>query len=1065
MTPMSENNGSENTRDVSAAMMKSRSNSSEYAGGDGSFHASEVESQSSQGASGGNTSASKRRTKASRACDQCRKRKIRCDYDDDKGVCTSCRKNGESCAFERIQLKRGPSKGAVRGHSVSRSISGENNNTAATAVGSGGEFSSPSSRQGSVLLPPLGQYLPQPAPVPSNLNATQQQQFWKVPYHDFQGQRRGSIDSLSSDMSAKSVNIPQEHLLYASPSAGHPPLHSPVTFGPNNSSTDSGYWPFRNSGGEESDELRRKSGSNPPSLKNVSQPPPPPLQQQQQQYSYSKFNNSFAQYGANGFPSRHGSIASEGMSPSASVPYQSVPMNQSNSNGLSQQQQQPIQWPKVQPKNLPPPQVQVQAADKEETLGNSFQKTIKKRRTVSASSGENKAEPGEYPLARFSSSGNDSLLGGNLVSPAGFVYGQIPEIQLIDTYYEFIHMVFPIIPLNKETVTNEILLVNTQPISPIHEINNYVILWFRNSLELLIRITLKRRSGLFYDSLTHSKERELSNEIRGNSNGGGSNDSKDDNLEMQGVFVTALNECLQKIVDIHPSFRENKDKISPKVKIIYLSTFVLLNYILAVVGYDNSFVLGMSTTIFKDFKVYELLLYDDEDDDATKSGSNDNDNTNNDNNSNNANNDNNDSRFYDENNAMNWDQAGYSITFKRLYVLLIIFDSLQCCSYGGPKLLNVPIEGASERFFQTKPHSNSKWVVDQSPTRMKFILQSVKFGELLAECSMKRRSICDLSRTQLTWEIPPYFLKGVTDEDDELFSLAQLLAAFILIRKEFVDCLLNLQDLETGELPTVDMELCGELIKLLCQLTSIILQALTVMMRTNPKNHIDYNYRPMKPMEHDDSGNSASRKFTTSQAESGKNSGNDFYHKLLGLQDNAEACLTNLLRGSISPYCISMLREIRNVMELVKKMPASLIGVVMACAGTHHNTANNNNNDPLAIIFQSQELVVKLSNCMNDMMQITSLLNMIKPVNLSDQDSDNTSATATITTTETISKSLNRDHSIMRRLYYSKAAKRDKKHIYPSSSSSPQLQETITTLKSFVLIGWKLLDDFELGWS
>lgn len=1102
---MSETSVPEDTRD---ATVKNRSDSSEFLGGNSSVHASEVESQGSQSVGGGNTSSSKRRTKASRACDQCRKRKIRCDYDDDRGVCTSCSKNSESCTFERVQLKRGPTKGAVRGHSVSRSASGENNTT--TFVTGNGEFSSPSSRRASVLLPPLAQYLPQPAPANLNVTQQQQQQFWKVPYRDFQGQRRGSIDSLSSDMSVRSINTPQDHLFYTSSSSGHQPLQSPMTLGPNNASMENSYWPFRSNGPEELDELRGKSGSYPSSFKSASQPPPPPLQQHhhQQQYSYPKFNNSFGQYFTSGFPSRHGSVASEGMSPSATVSFQSVPMNQSNSGSFpkpnkpyqQQQQQEPIQWSRFQSKNLPPPQVQVQAADKGDALGDSPQYATKKRRTVVAASEENRDETGEYPLARFPKSGKESLVGSNIVSPAGFVYGQIPEVQLIDIYYEFIHMAFPIIPLNKETITNEILLVNTQPISRIHEINNYVILWFRNSLELLIRIALKRKSGNFYDGLRHSKEGELNSEVGANSSVG-SNGSRGEGLGIQGFFVTALNECLQKIVDIHPSFRENKDAISPKIKLIYLCTFILLNYILAVVGYDNSFVLGMSTTIFKDFKVYELLLYDDDDDDqdgdgndysmennnATNVNADADDNDDEDSNKNNSDNNCNDTRFYDENSRIEMDQAGYSVTFKRLYVLLIIFDSLQCCSYGGPKLLNIPLEGASERFFQTKPGGNSKWTVDQSPTRMRFILQSVKFGELLTEITMNRRSICDISHTQLNWELPPYFLNSIADEDGETSSLAQLFSTFILLRKEFVDCLLNLQDLETGELPTVDMELSGELIRLLCKLTAIILQTLTLMMRINPKNHIDFNYRPMRPTERDDGGNLTKKDFPTATAmetpesttgvsgnstNTAKKSGNEFYQELLGLQHNTETSLTNFLRGSISPYCITMLREIRNVMELIKKMPASLIGVVMSCAGLHHNATNNNSNNknPLAVSSQSQELVVKLSNCMNDMMQITSLLNMINPVSLFDEDSDAASATATITT-ETISKKLTSNHSIMQKLYYSRAAKRNKNYPHPlstpssTSPSPPQLQETITTLKSFILIGWKLLDDLELGWS
>ena len=62
----------------------------------------------------------KKRTKASRACDQCRKKKIKCDYKDEKGLCSNCQRNGDRCSFERVPLKRGPSKGYTRSASHSR---------------------------------------------------------------------------------------------------------------------------------------------------------------------------------------------------------------------------------------------------------------------------------------------------------------------------------------------------------------------------------------------------------------------------------------------------------------------------------------------------------------------------------------------------------------------------------------------------------------------------------------------------------------------------------------------------------------------------------------------------------------------------------------------------------------------------------------------------------------------------------------------------------------------------------------------------------------------------------
>ena len=56
------------------------------------------------------------RTKVSRACDECRRKKIRCDAVDETGntPCTSCARTGTKCAFSRQPMKRGPSKGYIK---------------------------------------------------------------------------------------------------------------------------------------------------------------------------------------------------------------------------------------------------------------------------------------------------------------------------------------------------------------------------------------------------------------------------------------------------------------------------------------------------------------------------------------------------------------------------------------------------------------------------------------------------------------------------------------------------------------------------------------------------------------------------------------------------------------------------------------------------------------------------------------------------------------------------------------------------------------------------------------
>lgn len=57
----------------------------------------------------------RKRTKVSRACDECRRKKIRCDAPSEGGEqpCSNCRRVGAACLFSRVPQKRGPSKGSV----------------------------------------------------------------------------------------------------------------------------------------------------------------------------------------------------------------------------------------------------------------------------------------------------------------------------------------------------------------------------------------------------------------------------------------------------------------------------------------------------------------------------------------------------------------------------------------------------------------------------------------------------------------------------------------------------------------------------------------------------------------------------------------------------------------------------------------------------------------------------------------------------------------------------------------------------------------------------------------
>ncbi|KAF2874455.1 hypothetical protein BDV95DRAFT_627127 [Massariosphaeria phaeospora] len=59
---------------------------------------------------------SRKRSKVSRACDECRRKKIRCDATNENGpeACSSCKRTGARCQFSRQPMKRGPSKGYIK---------------------------------------------------------------------------------------------------------------------------------------------------------------------------------------------------------------------------------------------------------------------------------------------------------------------------------------------------------------------------------------------------------------------------------------------------------------------------------------------------------------------------------------------------------------------------------------------------------------------------------------------------------------------------------------------------------------------------------------------------------------------------------------------------------------------------------------------------------------------------------------------------------------------------------------------------------------------------------------
>lgn len=78
----------------------------------------------------------RKRSKVSRACDECRRKKIKCDAQSDTGdaPCSSCARSSIRCLFSRVPQKRGPSKGYIkeladRIHSIENKLESEGNLT------------------------------------------------------------------------------------------------------------------------------------------------------------------------------------------------------------------------------------------------------------------------------------------------------------------------------------------------------------------------------------------------------------------------------------------------------------------------------------------------------------------------------------------------------------------------------------------------------------------------------------------------------------------------------------------------------------------------------------------------------------------------------------------------------------------------------------------------------------------------------------------------------------------------------------------------------------------------
>ncbi|CCE62578.1 hypothetical protein TPHA_0C04280 [Tetrapisispora phaffii CBS 4417] len=1080
----------------------------------------------------------KKLRKASRACDQCRKRKIKCDYDNVSTVCNNCNKNNDKCTFERVQLKRGPSKGYTKQHTVSPDVQQQPPPAQQPQIASGKSYA-----QSQVLLPPISQYFPTPNPTAdANRN---DQPFWKVPFHELnntstlsgQTNARNSVDlSFQNNLQQTNTN----DMLSSDNESVTPQNNNTINTVPIIRSRSSSIPPFG--------KYKASTPTNSNGLTNS------PNYLHQSLYSaYSQFshlqNNQSANiaFANNGLPiisqniltsnnanlplinpnytnyrskSRSGSFSI--VSDAMSNPYNTKEKKRSNSIKSTPS----VSTARYSINNIITIDNNIHSIDAindSTSLDHSNQKLEKKLILSSAASSPKANHPNDKITQQ--SSLHQNQLNNNIVnnSQIGIMktfnisdpdlnvsdfntimnFGKISDIDLINTYYEFIHINFPLIPINKRTLTNDILLINNS-----HPMNSKIINWFRNSLELLVRISLKKTNNQLNPTNIDKKD------IGSNISKLDSNTSDDYNDENYEVYVNTINKIFQEMMILYPTVRGNQERIDSSIKIVFLLTFIILNYIQILIGKKNTFLLSTTVTIFNDSNIPSYFLFRDHLDDFSE----------------------------------------HKIMYKRLYLLLIIFDSIQCVSYGTPTLITMPVdESLFIQLFDIKAFVKIKkiailseevlenWVVEENTIRLNCIMKGFRLSMILVQLSHhKLHQVNQESVVKYIEDIKQRSDFGLMQEKpDELMCLPEAFGKLLLIKQDLIVFLFSIIDLEKNKINFLNLDDFKELTNILCSMISTILMNLTLIMRLNPTNSIDYNFKPPTHIQtnntdsimiNESSNNPSSGSSTSNDDTSNDNviskekfkdstTSTDFYRKLLGLNNDSDNILTDikdLPRGCITPYFIIIKSEMCNLRELIKELPTALIGIIIEATihsqmkpeddpeleMRNKSDSDSNSNaefkdDDNQTNVKARNIVVKLSNSMNEVVQITSLLSLInsntgntpyedkkgnnantvngnnninsKNTNKYSQNvmNDNRKSNSKFNRDDTLEKSycdlINKsDNGNLSQDY--RSIEQDRIKIDNGKTIAKGSKTTTAVLQKVVHIAWKLLEDSELGW-
>ncbi|CAI1909182.1 hypothetical protein SEUBUCD646_0D02450 [Saccharomyces eubayanus] len=883
----------------------------------------------------------KQRKKASRACDQCRKKRIKCEYNQHTRVCQGCFEVGQVCLFVRVPLKRGPTKKKTQ-EIASDKMSSVNNLLNYRPR----THSYPVSLE-SVRLPSLSQNFSFPttnslcvSPMPA-----QSQPFWKVPYDDVQ--RRSSLSIFSCD-STSSIGAQENY---------HSDQDSTVKQRGRKNTGKGIITPvedkYENSPGARSQHLD--------------------FPQFQEQRAKPFLNNcGFGNPRTNSL-----SCPSDGA------------LSKRNSRGSERYMLTPNSVHSAEKERSS--SLTIRSLDSKFDIDDNIHKWQNNSAWAPAYILSDPSRPGgERKVLSNRNADLESAVFSSSNDSAGGQFSEISFLKLIDIYYDFFHINLPIVPINKSKLISLFVPI-MQPINhQIMKINNEIIRCFKDALEVLVFSAIKQRKSS--TSWPHDNACDFQKGLYYAQN-----------------FRKCVNECFQSIMTVKSKLKINSTVIPSRVKFIYFSTIVILNYILVLTGDEHSSLLGPSVGVFNEFQSHKLFL-------PLKNITS--------------------MPLLNSNQNINNKQLDCAILFQRLYILLSILDSIQSFRLGQPKLINLKFGNPVDSYFRAA--TNNEHLVEQNPTILDNILRNLKLGGFMTDFVFGRKSL-QINSSQNILTTAEVVWENITRKNNEPDDMTGKFQTLLREKENLIKRLINMKQkdqlLENCCDPNVKTNAVAETVCLMINLVSDILVSIV---NTNPENLVDYTLKvvpnihsaldkeeePMSPKQ------SNIHSLCNSKARNYANESTPSIHDA----ENGRVA-RKWTKGTVSVFILPIVEECYNIVHLVGSIPSTLINLYI----------RNGN-----MATETNAKIMMLSTALSELVQITELSSKLGPperkISITNKHIN-----------ADIARSSKDFRSVMKDLYLGRHAVKNAIHVVPPEDESTKI------LSDFSNIGWKLMDDSELG--